>query len=143
MSNGKTVLVVEDDSKLLLGLQKRLMHAGYQVLTAMDGTEALALAREEVVDAISLDVRLSGDIDGLEVAAALQKDPRTARIPILFVTGSANDQFDSRCKAVGGRYFISKPYDPDLLIQTLRGIFGTDELSEARRISTAKRRQLV
>ncbi len=143
MSDGKTILVVDDDSKLLLALQKRLTHAGFHVLTAMDGTQALELARDEPVDAISLDVRLPGDLDGLEVAAALQKDARTARIPILFVTGSATDDFKAQCKAVGGRYFIAKPYDSDLLIQTLRGIFGADELSEAQRISSAKRRQLA
>ncbi len=141
MLNGKTILTVDDDIKILLGLQKRLTHEGYRVVSATDGRSAIELARDESPDAISLDVRLPGDLDGLAVAATLQKDPRTARIPIIFVTGSADQEFKAKCQAVGGKYFLSKPYDSDLLLQLLRGIFARDELAEIRTLSTAKRRQ--
>lgn len=141
--NGKTILTVDDDTKVLLALHKRLTSAGYRVLSATDARGAVDLAREELPDAISLDVRLPGDQDGLAVAATLQQDPRTARIPIIFVTGSADQEFKAKCQAVGGRYFLSKPYDSDLLLQVLRGVFATDELAEIQRLSSAKRRQPV
>lgn len=141
MLNGKTILTVDDDIKILLGLQKRLTHEGYRVISATDGGSAIELARDETPDAISLDVRLPGDLDGLEVAATLQEDPRTARIPIIFVTGSADQEFKAKCQAVGGKYFLAKPYDSDLLLQLLRGIFARDELAEIRNLSAAKRRQ--
>lgn len=139
----RTILVVEDDTKLLLALRKHLTHAGFEVLTAVDGPQALECARERRVDAISLDVNLRGDLNGLEVAELLQRDPRTSRIPIIFITGSADESFREARAAAGGRYFISKPYDSDLLIQVIRGIFAGDELAEVKRLSSAKRRQPV
>jgi CheY-like chemotaxis protein len=139
----KTILVVDDDAGMLVVLQKRLEHAGYRVLTATDAVQALDWAESEHVDAISLDVRLPGDIDGLELAVRFRSNPLTGGIPIIFITGSADDTFGETCRAAGGRCFLAKPYDPDLLIQVLRNIFGADELGEMRRISQAKRRQPV
>ena len=141
MDPEKTVLAVDDDYQVLIGLERRLSQAGYRVLTATNGQDALDQVRTHLPDAISLDVRLPGDVDGLEVAACLKKDLRTAKIPIIFVTGSADDQFKRRCQTSGGKYFIAKPYDPDLLLQMLSTILATDELAEIKRISSAKRRQ--
>ncbi len=143
MTPTRTILIVDDEPQVLMMLQKRLMHAGYRVLTARGPDAALMHARESGVDAMTLDVQLSCDTDGLEIAACLQKDPRTARIPIVFVTGAADEAFKQKCQAVGAKYFLSKPYDADLLLQILKGIFGADELGEIQRISAAKRRQPV
>jgi two-component system chemotaxis response regulator CheY len=142
-SNWKTVLVVDDDADVLLALRKRLRDAGLDVLTASSGAEALALARNTTVDAMTLDVAMPGDVDGLDVASALTRDPQTARIPIIFVTGTADTHFKERCEAVGGKYFLSKPYDADLLVRLLESIFGKDALAEIKRISQAKRRQPI
>lgn len=139
----RTMLVVDDDPKIVLGLQRRLEAQGHCVLTAMEGAQALDRARESALDAILLDVSLPGDVSGLDVATALRLDSRTARIPIVFITGSADEDFKQRASAAGAKYFLAKPYDPELLVQTLRAIFGEDELSEAQRISRAKRRQPV
>jgi CheY-like chemotaxis protein len=143
MTELRTILVVDDDIDLLLAGQKRLTHAGFRVLTAACAADALEQARGGGVDAISLDVGLPGGPNGLEVAAALQRDPRTAKIPIIFITGSADEDFKRKCEAAGGRYFLAKPYDGELLVQILRGIFATDDLAEVRRIAHAKRRQPV
>ena len=142
-SNWKTIVVVDDDADVLLALKKRLRGAGWDVLTASNGTEALNLARNTTVDAITLDVAMPGDMDGLDVASALSRDPRTARIPIIFVTGIADAHFKEKCEAVGGKYFVSKPYDADLLVRLLKSIFGQDELAEIKKISEARRRQPV
>jgi CheY-like chemotaxis protein len=136
-------VVVDDDADVLLALTKRLREAGWDVLTASNGTEALNLAHDTTVDAITLDVAMPGDMDGLDVASALSRDPQTAQIPIIFVTGTADAHFKEKCKAVGGRYFVSKPYDADLLVRLLESIFGKDELAEIKNISEAKRRQPV
>lgn len=143
MTNGRTILAVDDDLKLLIALQKRFESIGYRVLLATNGSDALSRAREERIDVISLDVGLPGDVNGLSVAESLKKDPQTAGIPIIFITGEASDDFKRKCAAVGGKYFLAKPYDPDLLLQVVRGVFGEDELTEAQRISQAKRRQPV
>jgi CheY-like chemotaxis protein len=139
----KTILLVDDDIDLLLALRRRLIQAGYRALTATDAQSALERARGGLADAVLLDVCLAGSESGLDLARALQDDPATAPLPIIFVTGSATDDFKQRCEAAGGRYFVSKPLDLDLLLQVLRVIFGADELAEARRVSGAKRRQPV
>ena len=142
-SRSKTVLVVDDDVSIVHALKKRLAHEGYRVLSALDGNEALSFARNDRVDAITLDVALGGSLNGLDVAAALHRDPRTAAIPIVFVTGTADDQFHEKCQAVGGAFFLSKPYDARLVIRLLEGIFAKDELAEVQRLSQAKRRQPI
>lgn len=141
--NGKTILIVDDDAKLLLALQKRLVHSGYDVLTATDGDQALQQVWNSHVDAICLDVTMPGHLTGLEVASRLHNDPETARIPVVFITGSADPGFKQKCERVGARYFMSKPFDSELLLQTLRGIFGADAVAELHRLSSAKRRQPV
>ena len=139
----KTVLVVDDDTSMVLALQKRLAQAGYHVLTALNGVDALERARRCTVDAISLDVAMPGAVSGFDVAHELRVDPRTARIPIVFVTGTADEHFKERCSAVGGRYFLAKPYDAELLLQTLSNMLAADELAEIKRISGVKRRQPI
>lgn len=140
-SRSKTVLVVDDDASVCLALQKRLAHAGYRILTALNGEEALSFARDDRVDAITLDVALGGSLSGLDVAAALNRDPQTAAIPVIFVTGTADNQFNEKCRAVGGTCFLAKPYDAELVLRLLEGIFAQDDLAEVKRLSKAKRRQ--
>lgn len=142
-SHAATVLVVDDDPHIVLGLEKHLTHAGFRVLTGSSVDDALTKARAFPVDAIILDVNAPDDRTGLDAARTLQQDPRTASIPVVFVTGAADERFQDRCRAAGGRYFISKPYEGALVVQLLCGIFAKDELAEVRRISRAKRRQPV
>lgn len=139
----KTVLVVDDDPAVVLALRKRLLDAGFDVQTACNGKEALHLARDTTVDAITLDVGLAGDLDGLDVARELSSDPHTAQIPVIFITGTTDPEFKDKCESVGGRYFLAKPYDADVLVRILEGVFGDDALSQVREISCAKRRQPV
>ena len=103
----------------------------------------MSTVREDQVDAITLDVALEESLSGLDVAASLNKDPRTAGVPIVFVTGTADAQFRKKCEAAGGTYFLSKPYDAELVIRILASIFGKDELMEIKRLSHAKRRQPI
>ncbi|MBI5764543.1 MAG: response regulator [Planctomycetes bacterium] len=137
----KTILVVDDDVAILRALDMRLSEAGFLVLTAANSDDALEQAAEHKVDAITLDVDLNGDVDGLHVAKLLHEDPHTAHLPILFVTGTADQHFKQRCQDVGAKYFVSKPYDSDLLIRTLNAMLAADEIAELQRIGNAKRRQ--
>lgn len=138
----KSVLVVEDDVHVLQGLEKRLLEAGFAVLTARRAEEALELAREQRPDAMTLDVRLP-DFDGLELAAILSENPATARIPIVFISGKVDRQLRDTAEADSARFFIHKPYDPALLVRLLKSVLAGDELAEIRSLMTAKRRQPV
>ena len=129
-SRRKTILVVDDDTTLLLALEKRLSHAGFQVLTAANGVAALQHARQQPIDAITLDIRLP-DMDGIEIAAVLHKDPKTKKVPVIFVTAAPIDRhFRETCRALGVRFFIKKPCDKNLLITTLKNICPRQEVSE-------------
>jgi DNA-binding response OmpR family regulator len=138
----KKILVVEDDLQVAFGLQKRLLHAGFEVVTTGSGEGAIYCAECEQPSAITLDVRLP-DIDGLEVAWRLRRNAATSNIPIIFITGKADRHFKEDCNDVGGLYFIRKPYDPDLLIRLLKSVLAQDELGELQELSAAKRRQPV
>src|SRR5205085_9293316 len=80
-----TVLVVDDDGAVREFMQRFLERQGYVVITAANGIEALALARDNHPAAITLDVMMP-DIDGWTVLAAIKGDPALADIPVILVT---------------------------------------------------------
>jgi CheY-like chemotaxis protein len=114
----KSVLVVEDDNQVLASLERRLRSAGFDVVTASTGQEAVDFARQYLPAAITLDIRLP-DFDGLEVAQQLRDDLLTHGIPIIFLTGRVDRALQEDYQAVGGRFYIRKPYDPQLLVCAL------------------------
>ena len=81
----KTILLVEDSKVQKRAIEKILLKAGYLVLLACDGEEALRLAGESVPDMILLDLLLPG-IGGEEVLYKLKRDPHTAQIPVIVVS---------------------------------------------------------
>jgi CheY-like chemotaxis protein len=139
----KTLLIVDDDATTLLALRRRLAHAGYSVQTASRGADALELARSFHFDAVTLDVGMPGELDGLATARALRREPMAADVPIIFVTGAADQDFRTRCDEIGNASFLSKPYDGEILIRLLESLFAKDAVGEIERISRAKRRQPV
>jgi CheY-like chemotaxis protein len=82
----QTVLVVEDSKLFRVEKEHTLRKAGYQVITAVDGTEALRAAHDSRPDLILLDMMLP-KLDGPSVLRALKMDPVTAHIPVVVVTG--------------------------------------------------------
>ncbi len=81
----KTILLVEDSKVQKLASEKILHKAGYLLLFATDGEEALRLAQESAPDLVLLDLMLPG-IGGEEVLYALKRDPRTERIPVIVLS---------------------------------------------------------
>ena len=79
------VLVVDDEPDAVLILAKTLSARGYEVTTAGRGQQAIMLAKAGKPDLILLDI-LMPDMDGTQVAAALQEDPTTRNIPVIFLT---------------------------------------------------------
>jgi len=85
-SEGKTIVFVDDDPMILVAMTEVLTGAGYEVHTARDGLEALALVRAVKPDYIILDVVLP-KLDGGRLCAALRQDPRFRQIPIIAFSG--------------------------------------------------------
>lgn len=118
----KKILIVDDEPDLISILGRRLSMAGYDVVTAVDGFEALRLVEEERPDLVILDVLMPG-MDGQEIAAEIKNNPETMGTPIIFLscllTQWDEDRFGYR---LGDSYFMGKPYDPKKLLGTVRSM---------------------
>ncbi len=111
-----TVLIVDDtpdNLKLLSGLLKE----SYKVKVANNGRKALEIAAAAPTpDLILLDVVMP-EMDGYEVCAALKGAPETRNIPVIFLTGRADDSDRERGFAMGAVDYIAKPVDPPAVLQ--------------------------
>lgn len=114
----KTVLVVDDDRSLRALCRASLEEAGFRVLEAADGEQALASVHDEQPDLILLDIMMPG-ISGWEVTSALLADRATDRIPIVFM--SARTEVADRIRAfdLGAQDYVTKPFDPRGLADTV------------------------
>lgn len=100
------ILLVEDSKLLRLATGRALARAGYEIAFAADGDEALLMANENRPDLILLDMMLP-KMSGLEVLKSLKKDPATAAIPVVILTGLSHTNAD-RLRADGAFAFLTK-----------------------------------
>lgn len=114
----KKVLVVDDAPVDSQNLQRIFADAGWVVLTAASGTEAVSKAKAEVPDLIMMDVNMPG-LDGFSATRQLMHDPTTKGIPVVFVT--SKDQKADRVFAqmLGAKGFVTKPYTADQILNTI------------------------
>ena len=115
----KKILVVEDEAELTRAIQIRLEQAGYEVLIAYDGKEALEKAREENPDLIVLDLMLP-KIDGYKVCRMLKFDEKYKKIPVVMLTARAQEKDESLGYEVGADAFITKPFKYQGLLTKIR-----------------------
>jgi two-component system response regulator MprA len=111
-----TVLVVDDDDRLVASVRRVLAYEGYRVLTATNGTLGLQLARDESPDLIILDVMLPG-LDGLEIARRIQAG---GGVPVLML--SARDQIEDKVAGLeaGADDYLVKPFAVEELLARVR-----------------------
>ena len=121
LSGGKTVLVVDDDSSIRALLRQELEAAGYTVLEAGDGLEAISLAKgERRPDLVILDVMMP-KMNGFEVAAVLRSDPQTGGLPIIIVS-VIEDRLRGRRLGVDG--YFTKPVDTEKLLSCVNTLLA-------------------
>jgi two-component system, OmpR family, response regulator len=113
-ATGRRVLVVDDEPSIRMLCTVNLELAGFVVVEAADGAEALELAAESDFDLVLLDVMLP-DIGGHEVARRLARAPRTRNVPVVFISARANRDDLRLGYEVGGLDYITKPFDPTAL----------------------------
>lgn len=119
------ILAVDDEPSVLALLEKRLVSAGYEVLTASSGKDALEMARKEKPSLIILDI-LMPDMDGSELAAILHQDPQLNSIPILFLTCLYTKREEQKeGHEIGHNFFLAKPYDPKELLDEIQSLLKT------------------
>ena len=113
--NTPTILLVEDNEDNRRIYVTILAHAGYRVLEAIDGEEALAVARAEMPDMILMDVSIP-KIDGWEATRRLKADPATSGIPIVALTAHALASDREKAMDAGCDGYIPKPAEPRLVL---------------------------
>ncbi len=104
----KRILVVEDQEDNMQILRDLLISAGYEMVEAENGEEALAAVAEQPPDLILMDIQLPG-MDGFAATAMLKQDPATAGIPVIALTAMAMKQDQEKSQAAGCDAYISKP----------------------------------
>jgi DNA-binding response OmpR family regulator len=123
MMTKKKILVVEDEAELTGAIQIRLEQAGYEVLIAYDGQEALEKARTENPDLIVLDLMLP-KIDGYKVCRMLKFDEKYKKIPVVMLTARAQEKDENLGYEVGADAFITKPFKYQVLLAKITELLG-------------------
>jgi two-component system alkaline phosphatase synthesis response regulator PhoP len=121
----KTILVVDDEPGIASLVRDYLEHAGFGVLVAGDGRNALALARSRRPDLVVLDLGLPG-LDGLDVARALRRD---SDVPILMLTARTDEADRVAGLELGADDYVSKPFSPREIVARVRAILRRTEIA--------------
>ena len=117
----KKILVVDDAKPDLMNLEKIVSDAGYQVVTATSGEQAMQVAKVEMPALIFMDVNMK-EVDGFQATSNLQADLATKGIPVVFVT--AKDQKADRVWAqmLGAKGYVTKPYSANQILDQLKAV---------------------
>lgn len=113
-----TILVIEDERKIALGLQNYLESVGFSTLAASDGTSGLAMARREQPDLILLDVMLPG-MDGFAVCRALRAE---SSVPIIMLTARIEEADSLIGLELGADDYITKPFSPRQVVARIKAV---------------------
>ena len=117
----RKILVVDDESVLVETIAYNLEQAGYQVITATDGTSALQAAHCERPDLIILDIMLP-EMDGLEVCRQLRRESNTATTPIMMLTAKGDEIDKVVGLEVGADDYVTKPFGRRELLARVRAL---------------------
>jgi len=134
MTDKKSILVVDDNERLVTLVARLLESAGYEARTAFDGLEGLEKARTEHPDLIILDIVMPGEMNGYQTCYHLNTDRRTRDIPILILTGKWEDaeqskrELNRRIREQTGAYdlgamdYMTKPVRGEDLLRRIKGL---------------------
>lgn len=118
------ILVVDDEPDAIELIKFNLKAAGYEVLTAADGEEALKKARSALPDLIVLDLMLP-EVDGLEVCKILRRDSRVSATPIIMLTAKAAEIDRVLGLELGADDYVTKPFSPRELVLRVKRLLRT------------------
>ena len=125
----KKVLVVDDTKDILVVVSKRLQSWGYEPLTADSGEEGLRIAMEQIPDLILLDIMMP-KMKGRDVCAKLKADPRTEKIPVIFLTALGLADHIKAGMDLGADDYIVKPFEPAELKERIAICLARHEQSQ-------------
>jgi two-component system chemotaxis response regulator CheY len=119
----KTILAVDDSGSLRQMLAFSLKAAGYGVIEAVDGQDALDKAKLQTVDMVLTDQNMPG-MDGLSLIKALRAMKNYEKVPILMLTTESGDDMKAQGRAAGANGWLVKPFDPARLTEVVKKLIG-------------------
>jgi CheY-like chemotaxis protein len=130
--NRKKILVVDDSPVIVRALSMKLNACGFDVVTAMDGSDAVAAVRKLKPDLILLDISFPPDVshgggvgwDGFRIMGWLRRLDEAKNIPIIIITGSDAAKYKDRALKSGANSFFQKPIDNNELVAEIHRILG-------------------
>lgn len=122
----KKILAVDDEKHIVRLVEVNLARAGYEVVTANDGKEALEKVHSENPDLVVLDVMMPY-MDGFEVLQNLRRNPATRDIPVIMLTAKAQDADVFKGWQSGVDCYLTKPFNPMELLSFVKRIFDSME----------------
>ncbi|MFA6283021.1 MAG: response regulator [Desulfurivibrionaceae bacterium] len=126
----ETILVVEDDENIQQLVGYNLAKAGFHVIYADNGEQALNVIKREKPDLIVLDLMLPG-LSGFEICKLVRKDPKTKNLPIVMLTAKSEENDMAAGLDLGADDYITKPFSPKILISRIKAALRRKEaLSE-------------
>lgn len=121
MSNNKTILVADDESHILHVVSLKLRNAGFRVVTARDGQEALEMAQQEKPDLLITDYHMP-QLSGLELCQKLKSQAETSSIPAIMLTARGYHLEPADTEKSGILRMLSKPFSPRHLLATVNEV---------------------
>jgi len=115
------VLVVDDSEVIRTLICVNLEMEGFEVVQAVDGQDALEKVRQAAPDVMTIDVKMPR-LDGFDTVARLRADPRTSALKVAMVTACAQEGDIRRGREVGVDAYVTKPFDPAVLVRTVRDL---------------------
>ena len=131
MDGKKTILVIDDEPSLLMGLAATIRRHGFDVVTASNGTEGIQKAKETLPDLILSDVMMPPP-NGFQMRKIMSDDPQLASIPFIFLTARAG--VDDRVAGIrdGADDYIIKPFVTEELIARIHAVLRRVQKEQAR-----------
>jgi CheY-like chemotaxis protein len=114
----KTILLVDDEEDIIKLNMVRLIDSNYDVISAVNGEDALKKTENQHPDLILLDVMMPC-MDGLQVLSALKNNPETLAIPVIMLTALGEDAVINKAKLIGAVDFITKPFNAEMLLDAI------------------------
>ena len=119
----KRILIAEDEPSIVLSLEFLLREAGFEVLTATNGAEALRLAEEHTPELLVLDIMLPV-VNGFEVCRSVRANPRLTATRILMLTARGREHEVARGLSLGANAYITKPFATRELMRVVQDLVG-------------------
>jgi two-component system alkaline phosphatase synthesis response regulator PhoP len=124
----RRILLIDDEPFLLKVLLVRLKHWGYDALGAENGPEGFAIMRKNKPDLIILDKEMPG-MNGEEVVRIVRRDTELKQIPIIMISADV-ENIEACAKACGVAHYLTKPCEPEDLLEMIQMQFDTSESAE-------------